>query len=116
MPQNRMKPLAAKAQIMLVQMENLQKQLHFLTKKEQHKPKFTGGCKFNKNEQYCWTHGYCVHDSESCKKKAQNYKDKATFTDIMGTQKMLFLVMTAWDCRKLFNKNLYFHSGALHAI
>ena len=38
-----------------------------------------------KNWKYCWTHGCQLsHDGPSCKYKAQNHKDEATFSNMMG--------------------------------
>ena len=37
-----------------------------------------------KQFKYCWTHGYCGHDSKSCERKAQNHDDNATHNNRNG--------------------------------
>ena len=77
--------LATKVQEMMAQMVQLQTQLNTMSKKKPYKPDPNGGRETNKNyKHYCWTHGSCSHDGKSCKKKAPEHQDGATFTNMMG--------------------------------
>ena len=38
----------------------------------------------NNTSKYCWTHGGCGHESQTCEAKATGHKDEATFSNRMG--------------------------------
>ena len=38
----------------------------------------------NYTSKYCWTHGGCGHESQTCEAKATGHKDEATFSNRMG--------------------------------